>query len=202
MDLGQCASSCGSSDTMQADCPSGTCEDSENRLYYSNTKHSRPDDPTMTARKTKDFHMEEIIMDQKRTWLYYRIDKSGPDGAQALDWQRFALESYAREHGLEIAGSSGDIDRGLTLDRPGLREFHAAVEDGKADILLVHSLSHLGRDPRGVAEYWCRLRDLGVSVHTADRGEVDLGPDGTVHDAVDAPRETSLSGIRETGVTI
>ena len=60
------------------------------------------------------------------------------------------------------------------MDRPGLLNFHAAAEDGAVDVLLIHSLTRLGRDTDKVTKYWHLLRDLGVSVHTADCGEVDL----------------------------
>ena len=32
------------------------------------------------------------------------------------------------------------------MDRPGLLNFHAAAEDGAVDVLLIHSLTRLGRD--------------------------------------------------------
>ena len=63
------------------------------------------------------------------------------------------------------------------MNRPGLLDFYAAAEDGKVDVLLIHSLTRLGRDTDKVTRYWHLLRDLGVSVHTADCGEVDLSLD-------------------------
>ncbi len=120
-------------------------------------------------------------MDQKRAWLYCRVAHNGLDSAEVLDGQRFRLENYAREHGFEIVGYSSDIGSGLTLDRPGLLAFHAAVEDGAVDVLLVLKLSRLGRDADKVAKYWHLLRDLGVSVQTTDCGEVDLSLDTMLH---------------------
>lgn len=116
-------------------------------------------------------------MEQKRAWIYCRVAHNGPDSAEALAAQRNRLESYAKEHGFEIVGTSTDIGSGLTMDRPGLLDFHAAAEDGDADILLIHSLTRLGRDMDKVTKYWHLLRDLGVSVHAADCGELDLSFD-------------------------
>ena len=113
-------------------------------------------------------------MDQKRTWIYCRVAHSGPDSTELLERQRLRLESYAKEHGFEITGSSSDIGSGLTLDRPGLLDFHVATEDGAVDVLLILKLSHLGRDTDKVTKYWHLLHNLGVSVHTADCGEIDL----------------------------
>ena len=113
-------------------------------------------------------------MEQKKAWIYCRVAHNGPDSAEVLDRQRHRLESYAKEHGFEIVGVSSDIGSGLTMDRPGLLDFHAAAEDGDTDILLIHSLTRLGRDANKVTKYWHLLRDLGVSVHAADCGEIDL----------------------------
>ncbi len=119
-------------------------------------------------------------MEQKKAWIYCRVAHNGPDSAEVLAAQRNRLETYAKEHDFEIVGISSDIGSGLTMDRPGLLDFHAAAEDGNTDILLIHSLTRLDRDVDKVTKYWHLLRNLGVSVHTADCGEVDLSL-GTMH---------------------
>ena len=119
-------------------------------------------------------------MEQKRTWVYYRIAYDGPNSTEALAAQRHSLDAYAKEHSLEIVGFSNDIGSGRTIDRPGLRDFHAAAENGEVNILLVHSLSRLCRDSYKIIEYWHLLRDLGVSIYTADCGEVDLRLEHTI----------------------
>ena len=113
-------------------------------------------------------------MGQKKAWIYCRVAHNGPDSATILAAQKNTLEAYAKELDFEIVGASSDMSSGLTMDRPGLLDFHAAAEDGKVDVLLIHSLTRLGRDTDKMTKYWHLLRDLGVSVHTADCGEVDL----------------------------
>lgn len=116
-------------------------------------------------------------MEQKKVWIYCRVAHDGLDSAAILAAQKNTLETYAKEHDFEIVGASSDIGSGLTMDRPGLLDFHAAAEDGKVDMLLIHSLTRLGRDTDKVTKYWHLLRDLGVSIHTSDCGEVDLSLD-------------------------
>ncbi len=116
-------------------------------------------------------------MEQKKAWIYCRVAHNGSDSAEVLEMQRHSLESYVKEHGFELVGSSCDIGSGLTMDRPGLLDFHAAAESGTTDVLLVLKLSRLGRDVGKVTKYWHLLRDLGVSIHTADCGEIDLSFD-------------------------
>ena len=129
------------------------------------------------------------VMEQKKAWIYCRVAHNGPDSAEVLERQRHRLESYAKEHGFEIVGVSSDIGSGLTMDRPGLLDFHAAAEDGDTDILLIHSLTRLGCDADKVTKYWNLLRDLGVSVHTADCGEVDLSLDTMLRRMIEEMRK-------------
>lgn len=128
-------------------------------------------------------------MEQKKAWIYCRVAHNGPDSAEVLTAQRNRLETYAKEHDFEIVGVSSDIGSGLTMDRPGLLNFHAAAEDGDTDILLIHSLTRLGRDVDKVTKYWHLLRDLGVSVHTADCGEVDLSLDTMLRRMIEEMRK-------------
>ena len=116
-------------------------------------------------------------MGQKKVWIYCRVAHDGPDSAAILAAQKNTLEAYAKEHDFEIVGASSDMGSGLTMDRPGLLDFHTAAEDGKVDVLLIHSLTRLGRDTDKVTKYWHLLRDLGVSIHTADCGVIDLNFD-------------------------
>ena len=114
-------------------------------------------------------------MGQKKAWIYCRVAHNGPDSAEALAAQRNRLESYAKEHDFEIVGVSSDIASGLTFEnRPGLLEFHTEAVDGDVDILLLCDLARLGRDLDRNLQYWYLLRDLDVSIHTANSGEVDL----------------------------
>ena len=115
------------------------------------------------------------MMEQKKAWIYCRVAHNGPDSAEVLAAQRNRLETYAMEHDFEIVGISSDIASGLTFEnRPGLLEFHTEAVDGDVDILLLCDLARLGRDLDRNLQYWYLLRDLDVSIHTANSGEVDL----------------------------
>ena len=114
-------------------------------------------------------------MEQKKAWIYCRVAHNEPDSAEVLERQRHRLESYAKEHGFEVVGTSSDIASGLKFDhRPGLLEFHNEAVNGDVDILLVCDLSRLGRDLDRTLQYWYLLRDFNVGIHTANSGVVDL----------------------------
>ena len=115
-------------------------------------------------------------MRAKKTWLYCRVAHNGPDCVEILAAQQRRLETYAKAHDLEIVGSSSDIGSGLTFDhRPGLLDFHNAAVAGEIGILLLVDLARLSRDLDRAIQYWHLLRDLDVSIHTANSGKVDLG---------------------------
>lgn len=115
-------------------------------------------------------------MRAKKTWLYCRVAHNGPDSLEVLAAQQRRLEAYAKAHDLEIVGSSSDIGNGLTFDhRPGLLDFHNTAVDGKVGVLLIVDLARLSRDLDRTIQYWHLLRDLDVSIHTTNSGEVDLG---------------------------
>ena len=112
-------------------------------------------------------------MNGKRVWLYCRV-ASRENSVELLAVQKQILEDYAKEHGLEIVGCSSDVGSGLTMNRPGLIEFHAAMEGGKVDILLLAKLSRLGRDLEEVLQYWRLLQKHHIHLYTATEGEIYL----------------------------
>lgn len=112
-------------------------------------------------------------MNKNRAWLYRRT-AGGRDSANVLLTQKRRLEAYAQEHAFEIVGRSGDVGSERPSERAGLLKFETAMERGKVDILLLPSLSCLGRDPNEVAEYWRLLREHNIRLYTVTEGEVYL----------------------------
>lgn len=104
-------------------------------------------------------------MEQKRTWVYYRV--AHPD-AHALAVQQRNLEAYAETHGYEIIGTTAEQASGLDFSRRGLVEVSSTVVDGKIDFLLVANLSRLGRDVGKMDAYLRWLEDWFVEVVCAD----------------------------------
>lgn len=109
----------------------------------------------------------------KRAWLYTRID-APEDTHGALKGQEKELYDYAGQMGLSVAGTSSDLGSGLNFDRPGLIRLTAAAREGSYDILLVRSLSRLGRDTAQTFELLRQLDGLGVHVLSPLEGEIRL----------------------------
>lgn len=110
-------------------------------------------------------------MEKNRVWLYCRTARKDKEAIAA---QRKCLENYAAEQGFAIVGFSSDQQSGLTLDRSGLLEVSKAMENGRADIVLVMSLDRICRSVVGMVQYWNYLRDRNVRLFTVMDGDADL----------------------------
>ncbi|HBI74158.1 MAG TPA: recombinase [Lachnospiraceae bacterium] len=110
-------------------------------------------------------------MDKKSAWIYCRIDAL-EDTQGALKGQYEKLETYAAQMGFAILGSSQDLGSGLNLDRPGL---HAVLESAKAgcfQVLLVDSMSRIGRNMSKTMNFIQTISDCGISIYSPMEGEV------------------------------
>lgn len=116
-------------------------------------------------------------METKRTWLYCYTANDNAESAEILAEQKRGLEAYAKEHDLEIVGSSSDTGDRVVLLRPGLLRFLSEVDDEAVDILLIPDLSCLADKARW---YWNLLHGRGVHIHTISGGEI-LEIDGPPH---------------------
>ena len=109
----------------------------------------------------------------KRAWLYSRID-APEDTNGVLKNQEKELCDYAVQMGMTVAGTSSDLGSGLDYERPGLKQITAAAKDGRFDILLVKSLSRLGRDMEQTGELIKTLHEQGVGVCSPLEGAITL----------------------------
>lgn len=80
-----------------------------------------------------------------------RID-TPEDVHGALKGQYERLETYASQMESDVVGFSQDLGSGLQFDRPGLQSALEAAKNGDFQILLVESVSRIGRDAVKVQE--------------------------------------------------
>lgn len=126
-------------------------------------------------------------MDQgKRAWIYYRID-APEDTHGALKNQRQELMNYAEQMGFVVIGSSGDLANGLSLDRTGLKRFMEIAESGDIDVLLVHSMSCIGRDSGKTMAFLEMLAQAGVTVYSPLEGIVTFSLQKMTQDVISNP---------------
>ena len=106
---------------------------------------------------------------RKRAWIYCRID-APEDAHGTLKTQKKELLSYAEQMRFEVIGASDDLGNGLTPERPGLSECMEAAKSGKMDVLIVKSLSRIGRDTEGTLNFLRELNRYGVTLYSPLEG--------------------------------
>lgn len=114
-------------------------------------------------------------MEQINAWIYCRID-APEDTHGALKGQYEQLERYAGQMGFTVVGSSQDLGSGTSLDRPGLLAVREAVKAKTAEVLLVTSISRIGRDATSLTEFIRSLGSGGVRVYSPMEGEIKPPP--------------------------
>jgi len=109
---------------------------------------------------------------QKRAWIYTRID-APEDTHGVLKGQEKELMDYAERLGFSVVGGSSDLGGGVNMERPGLSRVTAAAEQNRFDVLLVRSLSRLGRDAERVIPMLKELERRGVEVYSPLEGKIN-----------------------------
>lgn len=112
-------------------------------------------------------------MERKNAWIYCRLDDPQDIGG-VMSIQYRQLKKFAEQKGFYVIGVSEDRGTGLTLDRPGLRAIREAVCDGDVQILLVSSVSRIGRDTEQTGQFLSFLHEHGVQAYAIKEGELTL----------------------------
>ncbi|QIB68344.1 resolvase-like protein [Muricomes intestini] len=112
-------------------------------------------------------------MDKKSAWIYCRID-APEDIHGVLKGQYERLETYAAQMGFAVVGSSQDLGSGLHFDHPGLQTVLEAAKAGSFHILLVDSVSRIGRDMAKTMNFIQTISNCGISIYSPMEGEIKL----------------------------
>lgn len=110
-------------------------------------------------------------MDQKSTWIYCRID-APEDTHGALKEQYERLETYAAQMDFTVVGSSQDLGSGLNFERSGLQAVLEAAKAGSLQVLLVDSMTRIGRDERNTKTFIKTLLSYGITVFSPLEGKI------------------------------
>ena len=78
-----------------------------------------------------------------RVFLYCRV---AHDDSFSLEAQAHKLQRYATQAGYTIIGIAAEHCTGMSLDRPALYKVTQAILDSEVDLVVVDSISRIGRD--------------------------------------------------------
>lgn len=112
-------------------------------------------------------------MNKKSAWIYCRID-APEDTHGALKGQYERLETYAAQMGFAVVGSSQDLGSGLNFERSGLQAVLEAAKVGSFQILLVDSMSRIGRDMSKTISFVQTINRCEIRIYSPMEGEIKL----------------------------
>jgi site-specific DNA recombinase len=136
----------------------------------------------MSENKVSETTMEASVQfsanGHKRAILYARVstDEQAEKGF-SLPSQLEACRKYAEQNGFVIAAEIPDDFSGTKLDRPGLDQARAMLEQGQADAIIVLASDRLTRNLAHLLilrEEWKRA---GVELHFVNRGKSEDTPE-------------------------
>lgn len=122
-----------------------------------------------------ELRMEERQMNRQNAWIYCRVNNLR-DAIGVMNLQFQQLKKFAGQKGFSVVGVSQDYGSGQTLDRPGLRAIREAVCDGDIQVLLISSVSRIGRDAEQVGKFLGFLNEHGVQAYAVKEGELTMAP--------------------------
>lgn len=102
-------------------------------------------------------------------WLYANVASGVQEEARkAVEGQLERLRRHAGDQGWEIVGESFDSPPRDGQQRPGFAHVLEVSRSSKFDILLVTTISRVGRDFTRLSVVTDSLRAAGVTIHTLD----------------------------------
>ena len=108
---------------------------------------------------------------KKRAWAYCAID-APEDTHGALKGQHQQLMDYAEQMDFEVVGSSSDMGNIPLWERAGFRHFVEAVQDGRADVLLIMNQNCLTRSSMQLAQLQALTESYGTEIYSPLLGAV------------------------------
>jgi site-specific DNA recombinase len=112
-----------------------------------------------------------------RAVIYSRVSTGlQAEKGTSLEDQVAMCTREAEKIGAEVFAHYQDagVSGALYLTRPGIQDALRAIEDKRADVLIIHSISRGGRMVEGVRAIASRLFHVGGRLFIAGRGEVGL----------------------------
>jgi len=109
---------------------------------------------------------------KQRVWIYCRCANDDGD-MSSLKMQKESLRKYAEKKCLTVVGITTEIGSGCNFERNGLAEIEIAAAKGEYEILLIKSISRLGRDFFKTIQLIEKLQLMNISIITCDGSNVN-----------------------------
>lgn len=112
---------------------------------------------------------------RRKAVSYLRVStKEQGDYGYSLPTQDLDNKAYAARNNIDIIDTVQEDMSGLTLERPGLSKVRSILNQGIADTLICHDSDRISREPSHYSALRKEWQELGIELHYATRGKIDL----------------------------
>ena len=116
-------------------------------------------------------------METKKAIVYTRVSTVEQAKGYSLPTQLESCRAYAQEQAYSVVAEFSDKHTGTEIDRPGLNQLLQFVANEEVDIVIVHDLDRLSREPAYQAILEMELASSGVHVDYV-LGQYEDSPEG------------------------
>jgi len=116
-------------------------------------------------------------MQTKRAIIYARVSTVEQGKGYSLQTQLESCNAYAQEQNYTVVSEFTDHHTGTEIDRPGLNQLLHFVANEAVDVVIVHDLDRLSREPAYQAIIEMELTSSGVRVEYV-LGQYEDSPEG------------------------
>jgi hypothetical protein len=111
-----------------------------------------------------------------RAVIYHRVASAQSAGA-SFERQRQSSEEYLRKCGYRLVETYADVGKsGLTAARVGYQQMIRDAEQGLFDVVVADGIQRYARSHSLLFQLHRNLNELGVQLHSADRGLITALP--------------------------
>lgn len=112
---------------------------------------------------------------RRKAVSYLRVSsKEQGDYGFSLPTQDLDNRAYAARNNIDIIDTVQEDISGLILERPGLSKVRRMLKEGIVDTLISHDSDRISREPSHYSNLRKEWQELGVELHYALRGAIDL----------------------------
>lgn len=114
-------------------------------------------------------------MKRRKAVSYLRVStKEQGDYGYSLPTQDLDNRAYAARAGIEVIDTIQEDTSGLILERPGLSKARRMLKEGIVDTIIAHDDDRISREPTHYSILRDEWQKLGVELHYATRGKINL----------------------------
>lgn len=100
-----------------------------------------------------------------RVAMYCRMATDN-DENRGLEIQKSQLRNYAQEQGYAVIAEVSEVAKGLSLDRPGIRELLSLAAQNRIEEILVANLSRISRNTGDLLRFEEKLGKQHIRLNT------------------------------------